>query len=101
MSDDPRRLRSSRLARDETARPPAAALGQAFWDLKARIDALTADPENEDLHDACDAKLAEAAHLTDAPGLDSETRVGARHQVMGVARWLGAMPVGRRRRLVD
>lgn len=97
MGDDPVRLHIRRLVSFEAEPAPAAALGQAFADLQARIDALSANPENEELHDACDATLARAAHLTEGPNLDGQMRVGARHQVMVTARWLAAMPVARRR----
>jgi hypothetical protein len=97
MSDDPVWRLSGGLAWYEAELPPAATLSRAFADLQVRIDALNADPYNEELHDACDAKLAHVARLTDEPGLGGEIRVAARHQVMETARWLASMPVARKR----
>lgn len=97
MSDDPVWRLSSGLARYEAEQTPVAALNLAFADLQVRIDALNADPRSEELHDACDAKLADAAHLTDEPSLGGEIRIAARRQVMETARWLASMPVARRR----
>ncbi len=75
---------------------PETALGRAFADLQVRIDALKADSDNEELHAACDEKLAHAARLTTELRLDGELRVAARHYVLETARWLAAMPVARR-----
>jgi hypothetical protein len=97
MSDDPVRRLSGGVAWYEAEPSPAAALGRAFADLQVRIDELNADPYSEELHDACDAKLAQAARLTDEPSLGGEIRVTARHQVMETARWLASMPVARKR----
>ena len=98
VRDDPVRRRSGE-GWDDTELTPEAGLGRAFADLQVRIDALNADPENEQLHDACEAKLAHAARLTDERRLGGETRFAARHHLVETARWLASMPVARRRSL--
>jgi len=76
--------------------PPAQQLRRAFLDLRASCEALECDPENEEPHDACAAKLAQVARLTGKLDLTPEIRKQARRQVMAATRWLASMPVARR-----
>jgi len=62
-------------------------------DLQASCEALKRDTENDELHDACVAKLAQVARLTGKLELAPEVRKEARGHVMDATRWLASIPV--------
>jgi hypothetical protein len=80
----------------EESTPPDQ-LGRGFMDLRANCEALERDPENDEAHDACAAKLAQVARLTGELTLAPEIRKQARRRVMDATRWLASMPVAQRR----
>jgi len=72
---------------------PTEQVGRAFIDLQASFEALARDPENDGLHGACDAKLAQFARLTGVLELAPEIRKEARRYVMDATRWLASMAI--------
>jgi hypothetical protein len=80
---------------------PPAELDFAIRELLARCKRLERNPENDELHNQCGAKVEHLKHLTESLDLDDEIREAARNQLAETERWLDAMPVGRRNRLIS
>lgn len=70
---------------------PTMELRHDLLDMQALLDALRVDPANGELLEACWAKVAHAARLTNMTGLDPEIRKGARGHLMEATRWLASL----------
>jgi hypothetical protein len=95
--NEPIQVRSADVAQSEGELSPAVELEYGFVDLRASLDALNDDPENEHLYDASLAKLAHVGRLTTELPLDGDKRAAARNRVLKAARWLAARPAERGR----
>lgn len=92
------RKRSSRWYEGQLS--PPVELDFAIRDLLARCGRLERDPD-EELRCQCGAKLEHLKHLTDSLELEDEIREAAHSKLAETERWLDAMPIGRRSRLIS
>jgi len=74
---------------------PTTELKHDLVDIQALLNALRDDPANGELHEACWAKVAHAAHLTNSPEVDPGIRKAARGHLMEATRWLASLDAAR------